>query len=216
LYSFLLRRLAVNDHNTTIAVQRYLDELAEGSSSEPVIRALLDRAAGRLWQLCAALLHRSYPRLTRPPLNVQVDEMLSAVVERLMKALRQARPGNVRQFFALASQHMRWELNDMARRLDERPGAVGLPEELADTPVSSQTGLTPDARRIFEAIDHLPDDEREVFDLIRIQGMSQAEAARVLDVSPMTVMRRLNRGLQSLAIELADLSPQFDGADEGE
>jgi len=209
-------RLIISGDNTTIAVQRYLDELAEGSSSEPVIRALLDRAAGRLWQLCAALLHRSYPRLARPPLNLQVDEMLSAVAERLMKALREARPTNVRQFFALASQHMRWELNDMARRLDESPGAVGLPEELADAAVSSQTGLTPDARRIFEAIDQLPDDEREVFDLVRIQGISQAEAARVLEVSPMTVMRRLNRGLQSLAVTLADLSPQFDEADEVE
>jgi len=210
----LLRRsLTISDDNTTIAVQRYLDELAEGSSSEPVIRALLDRAAGRLWQLCAALLHRSYPRLARPPLNLQVDEMLSAVVERLMKAMREARPTNVRQFFALAGQHMRWELNDMARRLDERPGAVELPEELADAAVSSQTGLTPDARRIFEAIDRLPDDEREVFDLVRIQGMSQAEAARVLEVSPMTVMRRLNRGLQSLSAALADLCPQFDEPD---
>jgi RNA polymerase sigma-70 factor (ECF subfamily) len=144
---------------------------------------------------------------------LQVDEMLSAVVERLMKALREARPGNVRQFFALAAQHMRWELNDMARRLDERPGAVELPGELADAAVSSQSGLTPDARRIFEAIDRLPDEEREVFDLVRIQGLSQAEAARVLEVSPMTVMRRLNRGLQSLAEKLADLSPYFDEPD---
>ena len=213
MHSLLRRSLTISDDNTTIAVQRYLDELAEGSSSEPVIRALLDRAAGRLWQLCAALLHRSYPRLARPPLNLQVDEMLSAVVERLMKAMREARPTNVRQFFALAGQHMRWELNDMARRLDERPGAVELPEELADAAVSSQTGLTPDARRIFEAIDRLPDDEREVFDLVRIQGMSQAEAARVLEVSPMTVMRRLNRGLQSLSAALADLCPQFDEPD---
>jgi RNA polymerase sigma-70 factor (ECF subfamily) len=30
-----------------------------------------------------------------------------------------ARPTNVRQFFALANQHLRWELNDLARRLDE-------------------------------------------------------------------------------------------------
>jgi RNA polymerase sigma-70 factor (ECF subfamily) len=184
--------------------------LAEGSSSEPVIRALLDRAAGRLWQLCAVLLHRSYPRLTRPPLNLQVDEMLSAVVERLMKAMRQTRPTNVRQFFALAGQHMRWELNDMARRLDEQPAVLELNEELVGVPVSSLSGLTLNARRIFEAIDRLPEEEREVFDLVRIQGLSQAEAARVLDVSPMTVMRRLNRGLQALTANLADLSPDFD------
>jgi RNA polymerase sigma factor (sigma-70 family) len=174
------------------------------------VRALLDRAAGRLWRLCATLLHRSYPRLTRPPLNLQVDEMLSAVVERLMKALREARPTNVRQFFALASQHMRWELNDMARRLDEQPDAVALPDELVPAPASSATGLTPDALRIFEAIDRLPPEEREVFDLVRIQDMSQAEAARVLEISPMTVMRRLNRSLKLLAATLADLRPAFD------
>jgi hypothetical protein len=43
--------------------------------------------------------------------------MLSAVVERLLKPLREARPETVRQFFALASQHMRWELNHLAHRL---------------------------------------------------------------------------------------------------
>ena len=205
-----MRSLTISNDHTTIAVQRYLDELAEGSTSEPVIRALLDRAAGRLWQLCSVLLHRSYPRLARPPLNLQVDEMLSAVVERLMKAMRQTRPTNVRQFFALAGQHMRWELNDMARRLDEQPAVIELNEELARAPVSSLSGLTPDARRIFEAIDRLPEEEREVFDLVRIQGLSQAETARVLEVSPMTVMRRLNRGLQTLAANLADLCPDSD------
>jgi RNA polymerase sigma-70 factor (ECF subfamily) len=44
------------------------------------------------------------------------------VAERLLKALRKARPRIVRQFFALANQHIRWELNDLARRLDnQRP-----------------------------------------------------------------------------------------------
>jgi RNA polymerase sigma-70 factor (ECF subfamily) len=196
--------------HTTVVVQRYLDELAGGSPAEPIIRALLERSVRRLNQLCAAMLHRSYPRLAQPPLNLQTDEMLSAVVERLLKALREARPITVRQFFALASQHMRWELNDMARRLDEQPAAVELREELVPAPCSSGSEPTPRARRILEAIDGLPEDEREVFDLVRIQGMSQAEAARVLGISPMTVMRRLNVGLQSLASTLADLHPNLD------
>ena len=112
---------------TTIAVQRYLDELGEQSSAEPVVRALLDRSVRRLEQLCTGLLYRRYPRLTRPPLNLASDELLSAVVERLLKALREARPATTRQFFALACQHIRWELNDMARRLDERPAQGGDP-----------------------------------------------------------------------------------------
>src|SRR3954470_8505184 len=109
------------EEHTTAAVQRYLDELAGDSPAEPIIRALLDRTVRRLHLVCASLLHRSYARLTRPPLNLHADEMLGAVVERLLKALRQARPQTVRQFFALANQHMRWELNDLARRLDEQP-----------------------------------------------------------------------------------------------
>ena len=37
-----------------------------------------------------------------------------------------------------------------------------------------------------------PEEEREVFDLVRIQGFTQVEVADVLGVSPKTVQRRLN------------------------
>jgi RNA polymerase sigma-70 factor (ECF subfamily) len=197
----------MDEEHTTAVVQRYLDELAGDGPAEPVVRALLDGAVRRLHQLCAALLHRSYPRLTRPPLNLQAEEMLSAVVERLLKALRAARPRTVRQFFALACQHMRWELNDMARRLDEQPAALELDEGLVPAPAGSDSGLTPDGRRMLEAIANLPEGEREAFDLVRIQGLSQAEAAQVLGVSAMTVNRRLNHSLQLLAEALGDLRP---------
>ena len=140
--------------------------------------------------------------------------MLGAVVERLLKALREARPASARQFFALACQHMRWELNDMARRLDEQPAAVELEDEAVPAPPDSGSGLTLDGRRILAAIDGLPEGEREAFDLVRIQGMSQAEAAQVLEVSVMTVNRRLNRGLQLLAASLGDLYPGDEGPAE--
>jgi hypothetical protein len=123
---------ALNDEHTTAVVQRYLDELGGESPAEPIVRAMLDQAVRRLHLLCATLLYRSYPRLTQPPLNVQTDELLGAVTERLLKALREARPRTVRQLFALANQHMRWELNDLARRLDNQPAAVGLNEELKE------------------------------------------------------------------------------------
>ena len=192
---------------TSAAVQRYLNELAADSPAEAVVRALLGRAVHRLQKLCATLLYRSYPRLTRPPANLQPDEMLGAVVERLLKALREARPASARQFFALACQHIRWELNDMARRLDEQPAAEELREELVPASASSDSGLTPNGRRIFAAIDQLPEGEREAFDLVQVQGLSQAEAAQVLEVSVATVNRRLNRGLQLLTATLADLYP---------
>ena len=192
---------------TTAVVQRYLDELAGDSPAEPIVRALLDRAVRRLHLLVATLLHRSYPRLARPPWNVQADELLGAVEERLLKALREAPPRTVRQVFALANQHMRWELKDLARRLDHQPAAVELSEGLVPAPATSGSGLSPDGYRMLQAIGDLSEEEREAFDLVRIQGMTQAEAAHVLGVSAETVKRRLSRGLRLLAEQLADLSP---------
>ena len=192
---------------TTAAVQRYLDALAGDQPAEPIVRALLDRSVRRLQLLCANLLYRKYRRLTLPPVNLQPEEMLDAVVERLLKAMRSVRPQTVRQFFALVNQHMRWELNDVARRLEEQPTAVELRENMVPAPASSGSVLTPDGCRMLKAIDDLPEDEREVFGLLHIQGLMQGEAADVLGVSVRTVQRRLNRSLVLLAKQLDDLRP---------
>ena len=199
--------LAMSEEPTTVIIQRYLDALPGDTAAEPVVRELLQRAAGRLRLLCGTLLHKSYPRLTRPPANLETDELLGAISERLLKALREARPRTVRQLFALANQHMRWELNDLARRLDDHPAAAELCEELVPSPASSASGLKPDGLRMLRAIDELPEEEREVFDLVRIQGMAQVEAAELLGVSAVTVKRRLSSGLPHLAEHLADLRP---------
>ena len=195
----------MSDDRTTAVVERYLIALAGDAPADPVLRELLDRAVGRLRVLCASLLYRSYPRLTRPPLNLEADEMLGAVVERLLKAMKEFRPRTVRQFFALANQHMRWELNDLARRLDDQPVAIELREDLQPAVQSSGSILGPDALRILRAIEDLPEDEREVFGLVRLQGLTQVEAAEILGVSGKTVQRRLNRGLLLLSQRLNDL-----------
>ncbi len=197
----------MSDDRTTAVVERYLIALSGDSPADPIVRELLDRSVGRLRVLCATLLHRSYPRLTRPPLNLDADEMLGAVVGRLIKALHEVRPRTVRQFFALANQHMRWELNDLARRLDEQPDAVELREDLVPAAQSSGSALSADGRRILEAIEELPEEEREVFGLVKIQGLTYAEVAEILGLSTKTVQRRLNRGLFLLAQRLDDLRP---------
>jgi RNA polymerase sigma-70 factor (ECF subfamily) len=197
----------VSEEQTTAAVQRYLDALAGDQPAEPIVRALLDRALRRLHLLSANLLYRSYRRLTLPPMNLQPDELLDAVVERLLKAMYSVRPQTVRQFFGLVNQHMRWELNDLARRLDEQPTVVELDDNRMSAPPSSGSMLTPNGRRMLQAIDHLPEDDREVFELVRIQGLTQVEAAGVLGVCTKTVQRRLNGALVLLANELKDLLP---------
>src|SRR5437899_11659004 len=100
----------MNEEQTTAIVQRYLDALAGERPAEPIVRALLDRAVRRLQMLCTNLLYRSYPRLTQPPVNLQPDELLSGVVERLLKDMLKVHTQSVRQFFTLGNQHMREEL----------------------------------------------------------------------------------------------------------
>lgn len=216
----LVSTSGVDENCTTAAVQRYLDDLAGvagDSEAEPLVRELLTRSVDRLHLLCAGLLQREYPRLTRGPVNLRAEELLSAVVERLLKAMRQVRPHTVRQFFALASQHMRWELNDLARRLDKRAAAEELresrvpgtppaaPEDAASTDAPPSPG--PGLARILEAIEALPEHEREVFNLVRIQGMTRPEVAQVVGASTKTAQRRLNRSLVLLAERLGDLGP---------
>jgi RNA polymerase sigma-70 factor (ECF subfamily) len=203
----------MGEQSTSAAVQRFLDALAGDTPPEPAVRELLERAVRRLQLLSGAVLHRSYPRLTQPPLNLSTDELLGGVVAGLLTAMRTVRPRTVREFFALAAQHMRWQLNDLARRLDKQPALAGLDEEGVPAPPSSGSGLTPDARRMLEAIDGLPEDEREAFNLVRIQGLTYPEAAEVVGVSAKTVQRRLNRARVLLAEQLADLRPGPPAAD---
>ncbi|MDB5348532.1 MAG: fliA 1 [Schlesneria sp.] len=141
-------------------------------------------------------------------MNLDTTEMLGGVVAELHKAMRKIRPLTVRQFFALVNQHIRWQLNDLARRLDETPVMTELHEGIAAVSVGSGSGITPNGRRMFTAIDELPEPEREVFELMRIQELTQAEAAEVLGVSTKTVQRRLIRARLLLAAALADLQPR--------
>lgn len=207
----------IDEVGTTAAVQQCLGELdgvAGDSPADPFIRVLLERAANRLHMLCTSLLHRSYPRLTQAPLNLEAEELLSSVVLRLLKSLGKTRPKNVRMFFALANQHMRWELNDLARRLDKNELDVELFDSFAVAPESSGSQLGQDAQRILQAIEDLPEGEREVFSLVRVQGMTHPEAAEVLGISLKTVQRRLNRGLLVLSESLSDLRPDEAAAGE--
>jgi RNA polymerase sigma-70 factor (ECF subfamily) len=200
----------MDEGQTTAAIQHHLDELgaaAESSAARPIISTLLGRAVRRLHRICAGVLHRSYARLTWPPLGLETDELLSAIVERLLKALREARPTTVRAFFALANQHIRWELNDLTRRLDAQATLPNIHEDGIAAPPSSGSDLGTEARRILAAIEALPEEEKEALSLVRIQELTHSEAAEILGVSVKTIQRRLNRAVLLLAESLGDIRP---------
>src|SRR4029453_9615580 len=128
---------------------------------------------------------------------------------------REPRAGRVREFFGRATQHMRWQLNDLARRLDQESVVRGLDAGAFAAAPSSASGLTPDAARMLGANDELPEDEREAFNLVRIQGLTYPEAADVLGVAVKTVQRRLTRARLLLAKRLADLRPDTSASGDG-
>jgi RNA polymerase sigma-70 factor (ECF subfamily) len=84
---------------------------------------------------------------------------------------------------------------------------VELWEGLVPAPASRVSGLNPDGYRRLPAMGELLEDEREVFDLVWIDGMTPTEAAQVLGVSAVTLKRRLSRGVRPLTEHLADLRP---------
>ena len=77
-------------------------------------------AVRRFQLLCANLLHRSIA------FDAAAHKLAGGRIARCRRGTAaqshgEARPQNVSQFFALANQHMGWELNDLARRLDDSP-----------------------------------------------------------------------------------------------
>src|SRR5262249_28622255 len=161
--------LAMNEEPTTAIIQRYLDALPGDSAAEPPIRELLERAVGRLRLLCAGFLHKSYPRLTRPPVNLEADELLGGVVAGLLMALRTTRPPAGAGFSPRRTRTPAGQRGPRARHLEERPAAAAMAESgVAASPSSTASGLSPDGRHMLEVIEGLPEDEREVFDLARL------------------------------------------------
>ena len=58
-------------------------------------------------------------------------------------------------------------------------------------------GLKADAMTVRDAIHALPDDQKQAIALVLVEGLSFAEAAKVMGVSTGTLTSRLVRGLGS-------------------
>jgi RNA polymerase sigma-70 factor (ECF subfamily) len=89
-------------------------------------------------------------------------------------------------------------------RSESRRGEVPAPEQLdlpdprptADPHTAAQT------RELYRTIAGLPDDQRHVIAAVDLAGMTYADAAELLDVPPGTVMSRLYRARERVALDL--------------
>src|SRR5204862_2838941 len=139
----------------------------------------------------------------------QTGDVLQGAVARLLRSLEQVRPDSLRAFFGLATQQIRRELIDLARHHygPEGPGAhhasaAGRAED--QPPAHEKADLTHNPAALagwcefHEQVRKLPDEEREVVDLLFYQGLPQADAAQLLGVNVRTVQRRWQAALLKL------------------
>jgi RNA polymerase sigma factor (sigma-70 family) len=181
-----------DDHTTVI--QSWLDRLHAGDDSAR--EKLFASASDRLARLAHRML-KGYPGVARWE---QADDVLQNALIRLDRSLRAVTPLTAKGFFGLASAQIRRELIDLARHYY---GPAGLGANHATTSeVEGATGLRSLAESTYEPsrlatwtefhseIEGLPDEDRELFDLLWYQGLTQADAAAVLGVSERTVNKR--------------------------
>jgi RNA polymerase sigma-70 factor (ECF subfamily) len=169
------------------------------------VDALLRHFADRLTSLTRRMLG-SFERVKR---WADTGDVLQNALLRLLVALRDVRPTTPRAFLALATLQIRRELIDMARQFygphgiganhdsaSNRNGSDAAAAEPADS--RHEPSMLAQWTELHEQIDALPAEEREVVGLLFYQGLSQAEAAAVLQMSLRTLQRRWHDALCKL------------------
>lgn len=168
--------------------------------------ALLDHACDRLRRLTRKMFH-SYPDLRRWE---QTDDVFQQAMLRLCVALEEVKPESVRHFFNLAALMVRRTLLDLAKRHFGPNGIASnhhtdrIPQiEAGETihrlhdPANEPNDL--EGWSAFHLhVGTLPDEEQEVVHLLFYEGLTQEEAAKVLEIS----LRTLNRRWQSARCRL--------------
>jgi RNA polymerase sigma-70 factor (ECF subfamily) len=187
-----------NPSNQTVQVQGWLNRLQAGDESAR--KELLNCACDRLTRLTRKML-KGYPRLKRWE---QTDDVLQNAALRLYRALAEVRPASPADFFRLAALNIRRELLDLAKHyygpqgrgtrhasVEQNPNAASGTAAAIDPPDADGEAQRLAAWSEFHRqIERLPDEEREIFDLLWYQGLAQAEAATLLNVSERTIKRR--------------------------
>jgi RNA polymerase sigma factor (sigma-70 family) len=184
-------------------MQRFLPGAVAGD--EAALNALLRHCGERLTFLTRRMLG-DYRRVRR---WAETDDVLQNALLRLVAALRQVKPATSRDFLALATLQIRRELIDLARhfygpeglgaRHDSRGNRESHEREPVDPPdARSEPSSLAQWTELHEQIGALPEEEREVVGLLFYQGMSQNEAAEVLNISVRTLQRRWHDALCKL------------------
>ena len=196
-------------------LQALLDLAAQGD--ETAYDRLLNMVLERLGTLTRRML-RNYPQLRRWE---ETDDVLQGAAIRLCRSLKRLQPDSPQQLFGLATVEVRRTLLDLLRHhfgpegaagkhfSDVGQGSSGHGGELQNEPDRSDPPETLESWAEFhDAIDRLPDIEREVFHLQWYGGLDQNDIASVLGISVPTVQRQLYRTRHFIRAASERVTPQ--------
>ncbi len=143
------------------------------------------------------------------------DDIRQTAAERLIKAIRKAKPDSIEHVRSLAARHIRFTLLSHARTLKRQSGGMFI------TPVATPAGFlhleevqpddcTPTCdfepwERLHQAIADLPDDEQEVFELMWYHGFKSGEVAKRLKLKRFKVQRLYSNARSRLLPFLKDV-----------
>ena len=157
--------------------------------------SLMDR---RFRALAKKMFH-NYPGVKR---WARESDVYQSAMIRLLRSLREVKPKSTAELAGLMAQQLRRELIDLARHYYGRQGMGSNHESVAPSPsrdsapVWDPVDTTNDLARLaawcefHHRAENLPPEERQVFDLIWYQGMTQAETAAALGITERTVWKR--------------------------
>ena len=181
----------------TLVVKNCLQRIKDGESNARI--ELLEHSCQRLRQLASHML-RGFHELGRWE---QTDDVLNQSMMRLHRALKQVVPENPKHYLRLAALQIRRELKDLARK---HFGPNGIAAKLNTNSVrQNQTDATrkneladptnhPDHLAMWsdlhEHVELLPEEQREVFELLWYHQLTQQETADLLEINRRTVIRR--------------------------
>jgi len=168
---------------------------------------LLRAVCGRLEQLARRML-RGYPIVRS---GADTGDVVQGAAVRLTTALLAVVPASTREFAGLAAVQVRRELIDLARHHASR----GANRRVAD-PITADFGTAGGETaaelevwaNFHAAVDHLPDDEREVFGLLYYHGHTREQAAELLGLGERTVYRRWASACGRLSERLGGRLPE--------
>jgi RNA polymerase sigma-70 factor (ECF subfamily) len=167
--------------------------LARHKAGDPAAaNAVIEHCHDRLKALTRQMLAR-FPGVGR---WVDTSDVFHGVVVKLLAALKDLTFDTPADFLRLASCHVRRGLIDLTRK--KRPDLVpaGGPGSSAPDPLATRPDSTDDPYELaawgelHAAIDALPADQQELFDLIYYQGLTVREAAAALGAPRTTLQAR--------------------------